>query len=178
MGKQVRRYYIKMESIMYRYLKLQNEIQAKESQVKIEYLQNEMLKLQKPIRKKYELGETVYIYKHLKNENIFKVGSSKNMNTRDDNYYCHNISGEVVYTIRCNNEKILEDIVHYILRNYTVDQHRKDWFNIKYEIIKDIVDTTNIFLEQLTNNCLNIESFKLPENINNIFNNIRNSLFQ
>lgn len=171
-GKQVRRYYIKMEAITYRYLKLQNEIQAKESQTKIEYLQSEMLKLQKPIRKKFELGETVYIYKHLKNENIFKVGSSKNMNTRDDNYYCHNISGEVVYTKRCNNEKILEDIVHYILRNHTVDSHRKDWFNVKYEIIRDIIDATSIFLEQSSNNCLHIESLKLSENINNIFNNI------
>lgn len=132
-GKEVRRYYIKMESIMNRYLKMQNEKIAKNSQAKIDHLQNEMMTLQKLVkpRKKYEIGETVYIFRHITDQNIFKVGSSENMNTRDDNYFCHNITGEIAYTKCCNNKKILEDVVHHVLQNFTLD-NRKDWFRIKY----------------------------------------------
>jgi len=156
-GKEVRRYYIKMEAIVSKYFKVKNEKLSKEHQnniEKIDKLQNEMMVLQKFVkpRKKYELGETVYIFRHVSDQNIYKVGSSENMNTRDDNYFCHNITGDIVYTKKCNNKKLLEDAVHHILQNYTIN-NRKDWFEIKYEIVKEVVDSAHLFLDKMVNLC-------------------------
>ena len=115
-GKQVRRYYIKMESIVNKYLKnkneqlvkeykTKNEQQSKEHQDTINQLQNEMITLQKLVKPKkiYELGETVYI---VKQNDEYKVGSSINMNTRNFSYGSHNRDYEILYTKRCNNEKL------------------------------------------------------------------------
>jgi phage anti-repressor protein len=178
-GKEVRKYYIKMEAIVNKYLKEKNEKLSKEHQNnidKINQLQNEMMALQKLVkpRKKYELGDTVYIFRHVTDQDIYKVGSSENMNTRDDNYFCHNVTGDIVYTKKCNNKKLLEDVVHHILQNYTIN-NRKDWFEIKYEIIKEIVDSANEFLDKMIilcsdtiNNKNLISTFKdqIPQKLN------------
>lgn len=176
-GKEVRKYYIKMEAIVNKYFKIKNEKLSKEHQNdtdKINQLQREMMALQKLVkpRKKYELGETVYIFQQDPDKNIYKAGSGGNMNTRDDSYYCHNYTGEIVYTKKCNNKKLLEDVVHHILQNFALD--RKDWFEINFEIIKEVLDCSHDFLDKMVllcspeNNSEIIKTFKdqIPQTLN------------
>ena len=104
--------------------------------------------LEKRNRKLYELGDTVYVYKT--DTNIFKVGSSDNMNTRAEQYYTHS-KGDIVYTKLCNNKKVLEDNVHYALR-FLKNENRKDWFETDFKTICDVIEKAHRMLEDITIN--------------------------
>ena len=145
-GKETRKYYIKMESMFMDYIINENvEFMNKNKDFmnQIEELTSEIEKKQ---RKKYEYGDTIYIEKDNSIHNLYKIGSTDNMNTREKSYKSHTITGEIIYTKRCNNRKILENAVQHIIRSYTYKTY-KDWFIIDFEFLKQIIENTQVFMD-------------------------------
>ena len=142
----IRKYYIKMESILFKHL---NEILT-ETQNKLKTA-NDKIKLlenKRPIRK-YNLGDHVYIVKDFTKENVYKVGSTENLNTREYAYYSHNSSKNncrIIYTKQCNNKNILEKSIHHKLRNY-IHNDRHDWFEIEFFKIREIIEELQLILD-------------------------------
>ncbi len=114
---------------------------------KIKYLEDELLKSKtKQVRRNYEFGETVYIIKQIGLNNVYKVGSSMNMNSRESTYNCCSMTSKVVYTRRCKNQKILEDNMHHKFIDYQY-QNRKDWFKIDFETLRTKLDEFQLILD-------------------------------
>ena len=106
-AKKIRLYYIKMENLVFKFLTKE----LTDSKIKIKGLENELKKYTEKINKKnFSFGETVYIVKDCNLFNIYKVGSSINMNSREQSYNCHSVSSKIIYTIKCKNQKLLEDV--------------------------------------------------------------------
>jgi prophage antirepressor-like protein len=114
---------------------------------KIKYLEDELLKSKtKQVRRNYEFGETVYIIKQIGLNNVYKVGSSMNMNSRESTYNCCSMTSKVVYTRRCKNQKILEDNMHHKFIDYQY-QNRRDWFKIDFETLRTKLDEFQLILD-------------------------------
>jgi phage anti-repressor protein len=145
-AQRVRKYYIKMENILFKHL---NEILTEtQNQLKTANDKIKMLENRKP-KKHYELGDSVYIVKDFTKDNIYKVGSTENLNTREYAYYSHNSSKNncrIIYTKKCNNKNILEKSVHYKLREFVHDD-RHDWFNTDFETIRKTIDELQVMLD-------------------------------
>jgi prophage antirepressor-like protein len=114
---------------------------------RVKYLEEELLKTKtKQVRRDYECGETVYILKNIGLKNVYKIGSSLNMNSRESSYECHSMTSKVVYTRRCKNQKILEDAMHHKFIKYQV-QNKKDWFKIDFETLRKTLDELQLMLD-------------------------------
>ena len=118
-------------------------------------------------KKLYEYGDTIYIWQNKENEK--KVGSSDNMNVREKVYFSHNREGEMIYTKRCNNRKILEDVVHHMLRKHTIDNKKNDWFDLPVSVIKEAIDSAQIFLDLFSENVSVLSQIKLSETLRKIY---------
>uniref|UniRef100_A0A6C0KUI2 MSV199 domain-containing protein n=1 Tax=viral metagenome TaxID=1070528 RepID=A0A6C0KUI2_9ZZZZ len=145
-AKRIRKYYIKMESIMFKHLNeilLETQNKLKTANDKIKLLEN------KRPRNRHELGHVVYIVKDFTQENVYKVGSTENLNTREYAYHSHNSSRNncrIIYTKRCKDKNVLEKTVHFKLRDYIHD-NRHDWFKTDFEKIRKIIDKSQIHLD-------------------------------
>jgi hypothetical protein len=157
----IRKYYIKMENILFKHL---NEILTEtQSQLKTANDKIKLLENKRPHRK-YTLGDHVYIVKDFTKKNIYKVGSTENLNTREYAYYSHNSSKNncrIIYTKQCNNKNVLEKAIHHKLRNY-IHNERHDWFHIDFDIIN------SLSIGRYFNFSINISSY-FGDNINNSF---------
>jgi len=157
---QIRKYYIKMENILFKHMTERIKTLSAEShsfKERCALLERELDKHKTREKKKYEIGDTVYI---VKENDVFKVGSTSNMMSRDKTYDCHSNIARVVYTKRCRNMKMLEDIVHHQLAKYQI-YNRKDWFKVDFQTIRDTIDQSHFFLDHEEG------SFTLDENASN-----------
>ena len=170
-GKQIRLYYIKMESILMKYLKEKNEInekiileneklllEANQTNKNLGYaLQTEKEKNARMLSRrvnKEEPGQVVYIYKE--SEFKYKIGETRDINQREKDHRCSNSQSVIVYTKRCCNCKLLEKVVHHILDQYR-DKHNREWFTVSFEIAKAVLDSAHLFLDGLVNRCESID---------------------
>ena len=97
-------------------------------------------------RKVYEeTGDMVYVWDS-EFPNIYKVGSTDNLNSRAKSYKSCNIRGSFVYTKSCNNRRILESVVHHKLRAFKC-MGREDWFELPLQVICDMVDGAQKYLD-------------------------------
>lgn len=143
-AKRIRMYYIRMEMVLSKYISKQNEKLLEVSTNKIKTLENELKIFRGRKKNKYEFGDTVYL---VKEGNIWKAGSALNMNYREDSYYCHSNLAKVVYAKRCNNRKILEDVMHHKFREFTYN-NRKDWFiGVDFETLRNALDEAQLLLD-------------------------------
>jgi hypothetical protein len=169
-GKQVRLYYIKMESVMMKYLKEKNkfneqllikckqeknEAEQKAKNMEYAYLteQEKIARITNRRVQKEKSGQIVYIYKET--EFKYKIGESSNIARRENAHGCSNTQNSIVYTKRCCNCKLLEKVVHYILDQYR-DINNREWFTVSFEIAKTALDSAHIFLDGLINRCNSI----------------------
>lgn len=145
----IRQYYMKMESIMFQHLNEvlnDNKIEIQSLNDKVKNYEREILKYKHRIVKKYELGDCVYILKDTSKTNIYKVGETENLNTRDSNYNANGITSKFVYIKKCKNRKVLESAVHLKLDKYKYD-NRKDWFEIDFETVRNAIDELQLMLD-------------------------------
>jgi phage anti-repressor protein len=160
----IRKYYVKMETILFKHL---NEILT-ETQGKLKTASDKIKLLEnKRPNRKYNLGDHVYIVKDFTNENIYKVGSTENLNTREHTYYTHNSSKDncrIIYTKQCKNKNMLEKAVHYKLRDH-IHNERHDWFNIDFETIRKSIDELQVILD----------GEELPSTMDDCFKNQENT---
>lgn len=134
-AKRIRQYYIRMEAMFMQYLKKELENVTD----KVKYLEAELEKASKKRKKtKYTLGDTVYIVWD-RADNVYKVGSTDNMNARQDPYHTSSNNCYIVYTRRCGNKKLVESAVHHRLAQYMYN-NRHDWFQTDFNIIRKAID--------------------------------------
>lgn len=143
----IRKYYIKMESILFKHLNqtlIETQTQLKTANDKIKLLEN------KSNKKKFEVGDNVYIVKDFTQEDVYKVGSTNNLNTRNDAYYSHNSSKgncRIIYSRKCKDRNVLEKVVHHKLKQYSYD-YRHDWFNTDFDTIRNCIDLAQLTLDE------------------------------
>jgi hypothetical protein len=160
-----RKYYIKLEYMFMKYLEhnlKETTGQLDSAHAKANALELELKKFRGRQRNKYEFGDTVYI---VKEGNLFKVGSALNMNSREDNYYCHSNLAKVVYAKRCQNRKILEDVMHHRFSPFTYN-NRKDWFiGVSFEELRKSMDDFQLLLDrEASTYTIDIEALKDKSN--------------
>lgn len=146
-----------------------------EEQVKkqAEELKNVKSKLEIREKKKFTRGETVYIYEDVitnTNDKVYKVGYSGDMSTRLSSYESNRFDDNLKYTITCCNGRLLESVIHHLLRKY-VDQNKKEWFHTTFEIVKATLETAQLFLDNLMNIETDAEIIKNLENITKCITN-------
>ena len=168
-GKQVRMYYIKMESIMMKYLSEKNNkliaeanqkvLEANQLTKNMEYAleieQNNLAKVLKRNIYKDNPCQVVYIYKE--SEFKYKVGESNNIARRETDHRCGNTTNQVVYTKKCCNRKLLEKVVHHILDQYR-DIKNREWFTVSFDIVKAVLDAAHLFLDEMVDRADTIHS--------------------
>ena len=139
-GKEIRKYYIKMEEIIIEYTKeqLQTQSERLQMQLKAKEQQSEQLQTQLQMQLKAkelqleekeqelvrykektyeEIQKTGHIYV-IKTDGGYKVGKTKDVNSRIKGLQTGNVNNiEVILDFKTSNSDLLERIVHYLLDN-------------------------------------------------------------
>jgi phage anti-repressor protein len=145
-GKQNRKYYIKLENVNNKiinedYLDYQKQLEEKEIELQDVKSKNQLLS-----KKRFygtERGDTVYIYV---DRDLLKVGKSDFMQQRESGLHTGNFYGNVEYAKKCYNSTLLEKMCHHILDKYR-DTRDREWFSCSFEMAKNVLDTTQLFLD-------------------------------
>lgn len=145
----IRQYYMKMESILFQHLNEllnDNKIQIQSLNDKVKNYERELLKYKNRIIKKYQVGECIYVIKETSKDNIYKVGQTSNLNTRDSAYHNTNLTSKLIYIKYCKDSKFLETLIHKKLKNYIYNNER-EWFEHDFNSIKNIIDESQLFVD-------------------------------
>jgi phage anti-repressor protein len=190
-GKEIRRYYVKLENI---YNKLiQEEIEEKERllQAKRDELvekdfelknmndtinkQEKALTKEKTWRNKIlnrrcsdvEVGNCVYVFQdNLDDPNsLKKIGQTKDLKTREQFYSNLNKSGGIVYYKKCIDCSLIEKMCHHILGKFRTNK-MQEWFDIDINIAKSTIDTVIKLFDDRENVVTNIQSIQTIFNFN------------
>ena len=157
-GSLVRLYYLELENVVQNFVHMEMIQRVQESEQRVQLIQHNnralqsevetlAVQVQKKIQKAYEYGDTVYIAKGRYMSIVYhKVGSTVDMNSREKGYGSHTIDVEIMYTVRCHRRKILEDVVHEVLRAHTI-AGKADCFDLPFEVVKEVVEAAQTFLD-------------------------------
>jgi hypothetical protein len=96
--------------------------------------------------KLYELGDTLYVRQDKAGVDIFKVGSSINMNRRQKSYGSHTLNNSFVYTIRCHDAKLTERVVHHHLRKYALP-NKSDYFSLTLDEVVEVIRISHYYTD-------------------------------
>jgi phage anti-repressor protein len=161
-GKEIRKYYVKLENIYNQIIKeeienknelfqeQQNKLQNTQNQLQLTLLesQEKQDKINLLTRKtnKFEPGESVYIFHStIDNINLYKVGRTKNANVRDAIHKTASYKG-ILLQVKCIDSVLLERIIHFLLNKYRC-ANRREWFNCSYSIVKNSIEYAKLLLE-------------------------------
>ena len=177
LGKEIRRYYVKLENIYNEIIKEEIE----EQKILLENKNKELEKTKKQLETKTKLavkkwydqepGHTIYGYKN-KNENnynyeLISIGKSKNIKNRENGYMTHNPNGEMFYIRRCYNCDLAEKVLHHIFDKYR-EESNKEWFTLSENLTIYAIDTVCDFLDSFIICSERLPEFKIKEFINKL----------
>ena len=193
-GKQIRKYYVKLENIYNELMKeeiqeQQNKLQNTQNQLQLTLLesQEKQDKINLLTRKtnKFEPGESVYIFHSTINNddnteitditknntgiNLYKVGRTKNANGRDAIHKTASYKG-ILLQIKCVDSVLLERVIHFLLNKYRC-ANRREWFNCSYNIIKNSIYYAKLLLESE----IDFENIYLVRDTTNFIDTIKES---
>jgi phage anti-repressor protein len=173
-GKQIRKYYVKLENIYNEIIK--EEIDERQKQLEHQKLllkhkieeteqekykiqaQNSILKIELGEREhtinvltkktnKFKPGQSVYIFRSTHdNKNIYKIGRTKNCNDREYTHKTATFDGEIIHQVMCSNSCVLERVCHFLLDKYKLAKTR-EWFNASFDIIRTAVDYAKLIVD-------------------------------
>jgi phage anti-repressor protein len=145
-GKEIRKYYVKLENIYNEIIKEELEENKKEKyQIEAQnaILQIELSEKEKTINvltkktNKFKPGQSVYIFRSsYDNKNIYKIGRTKNCNEREYTHKTATFDGEIVHQVMCSNSCVLERVCHFILDKYRSSDELKRSRTVVSSIIK------------------------------------------
>jgi phage anti-repressor protein len=193
-GKEIRKYYVKLENIYNELMKeeiqeQQNKLQNTQNQLQLTLLesQEKQDKINLLTRKtnKFEPGESVYIFHSTINNddnteitditknntgiNLYKVGRTKNANGRDAIHKTASYKG-ILLQIKCVDSVLLERVIHFLLNKYRC-ANRREWFNCSYNIIKNSIYYAKLLLESE----IDFENIYLVRDTTNFIDTIKES---
>ena len=190
-GKEIRRYYVKLENIYNEIIKEEIEQQKvllennkKELQQTQQQLKKEKIHKNQILRRKYydmKQGDAIYLYKDDENNerSLLKIGKSKNISEREKVYSNMSKNGSIIYVKRCLNCDLTESLLHHLLDKYRINS-MQEWFELPSEEFgKQIIDTIiNLIDSQIENVYTFIPTLQnfINTNNTNINNNIDNNI--
>lgn len=160
-GKEIRKYYVKLENIYNKIIKEEIENQKlllekekentqkllKENEIKLKEKEKELSK-EKTLRNKMlnrrcfdvEDGEYVYLYQDIldNSDSLLKIGKSTKLINREEFYSNINKSGGIVFYIKCIDCSLIEKICHHMLDKFRVNK-MQEWFKIDLEMAKSTI---------------------------------------
>jgi phage anti-repressor protein len=168
-AEEVHEYYIKLEELLQETINEEND----ELRIQLTNTNNEKLKLEennedlkkkltkKYNNKKYPEGNCLYVITNKLFPNYYKLGLSKNFNTRLQSYDQLCPKGHTVIYFRlvyCNEE--VEKIIKKILCDSVSQNNREEWFeledkNILLNAVTSICDTIDLFLPRQNGEIVN-----------------------
>ena len=160
-GKEIRKYYVKLENIYNKIIKEEIENQKlllekekentqkllKENEIKLKEKEKELSK-EKTLRNKMlnrrcfdvQDGEYVYLYQDIIDnpDSLLKIGKSTKLINREEFYSNVNKSGGIVFNMKCIDCSLIEKICHHMLDKFRVNK-MQEWFNIDIELAKSTI---------------------------------------
>jgi hypothetical protein len=158
-------YFLAMEGVMLEYTKqLARDAARSASRATAErdaiqkMLEAERLETQRKLCRTFggteHKGQFTYIFKDSADpaSNVYTVGQTKDLAAREQVYSVHNHSGRFLHTRSCLNQRLLEKVAHHMLDEFRIMRDR-EWFDCHFEIIKEVLDTAQAFIDGFVNNC-------------------------
>ena len=170
-GKEIRKYYVKLEDIYNAIIKEELEENKKEleqNKKELEENKKELATLKRLKSKKWynqEPGDTIYA---IKVDNIIKIGKTRNIKKREA-YYTENQVGDMFYIKKCYNCDLTEKVIHHILDKHR-EERNSEWFNISDELAIYIIDIVCNFLDNFIDSSEKLPLSNLKESINEAMN--------
>jgi hypothetical protein len=182
-GAIIRSYYLQLEKTIYEYTVYQHNIILNEANLKIDEANRKTQNLQfaleaekdnlarymKRAVNRHDAGDVVYIYQE--SEYMHKIGETSNANNRENDHRASTSKSKIVYTKKCCNKKLLEKVVHHILDQYRIDQ-RREWFEVSFEIAKEVLNSAQLFLDGLVDRCESIYNTKFYNKLDDLINTL------
>ena len=181
-GKQIRKYYMKLENIHNKIIKeeieeqksiqeqMKKQLEEKEQELENTKKQLE-IKTKLAVKKWYdqEPGDVIYGCKSNKDDSnsLITVGKSKNIKKRESSYFSCNQDSEMFYIRKCYNCDLTEKVLHHILDKYR-EESNKEWFNISEELTIYMIDLICDFLDKFIYCSEKLPEFKIKEFIDNL----------
>jgi phage anti-repressor protein len=182
-GKEIRKYYVKLENIYNKIIKedieqqklLQENTQKlldeketllQESSQQLEHTKNELQKMSLcKIKKWYnvEPGDTVYAFKN-DGEPYIKMGRAESIKKREDGYTVGNRTANIFYYRKCYDCKLTERVIHHILDKHRIEKNR-EWFDISEELAIYIIDMVCNLLDSFIGCSEELINFKVNEQL-------------
>jgi prophage antirepressor-like protein len=129
----------------------------KDLEKQLEKTNIELAKYKKRNQMKYERGDRVYVFEDTTNEGelVYKIGYTKNLNERIITYDTTRFENRLKFEIKCVNGRLLEAVVHHILRK-SQDVEKNEWFHSDLDAIINVIKTAKSFIDN--SNSENIQS--------------------
>jgi phage anti-repressor protein len=157
-GKQIRKYYVKLENIYNKLIKEEIEDQQKmleEKNSQLEKTEKE-LKQEKSLRNKMlnrkwydsDIKECVYVFVDNINDpnSPIKIGKSKQLIKREAAYSGFNRSGIIDYVQECRDCSLTEKVCHHLLDKYRPNK-MQEFFNVSKHIAIQTIQHVIHFLD-------------------------------
>ena len=158
-GKEIRKYYVKLENIYNKIIKEEIESQKsqlEEKQSQIEEKETQLVTTKRELTKEKTLrnkmlnrrcfdvteGEYIYIFQDNLNDpnSILKIGQTKNLILREQYYSNINKSGGIVYYKKCIDCGLIERLCHHMLDKFR-ENKMQEWFQVNLDLAKQTVET-------------------------------------
>jgi phage anti-repressor protein len=183
-GKEIRKYYVKLENIYNKIIKEEIEEQKilqenttkllEEKQVELERTKKQLeTKTKLKVKKWYdtEPGDTVYA---VKNNNSIKIGKTQKVKNRETHYV-----NDMFYIRKCYNCDLAEKVIHHILDKHRIENN-KEYFDISDDLAIYTIDIVCDFLDKFINYSEELPQSNIKENfkislelIKNISNEVK-----
>lgn len=104
-------------------------------------------------------GDVTYIFKDssVPADLVYNVGETMDIARREQDYNTHNYSGDIIFTKRCLNRKILERMTHHMLDQFRV-MRKREWFKATEDVIQDTLETAQAVLDGYVDRCGNLHA--------------------
>ena len=162
-GKEIRKYYVKLENIYNQIIKEEIESQKmilEEKETQLETAKKELSK-EKTLRNKmlnrrcFDVteGEYVYIFQDNLNDpdSIIKIGKTKNLADRERFYSNINKSGGIIYYKKCIDCGLIERLAHHMLDKFR-ENKMQEWFKLDLDLVKQTIETIVSFADDQIKN--------------------------
>lgn len=162
-GKQIRKYYVKLENIYNKIIKQEIEdkqSQLEEKQSQLEETESQLATTQRELTKEKSLrnkmlnrrcfdvedGNYIYIFQDNLNDpnSILKIGQTKNLILREQYYSNINKSGGIVFYKKCIDCSLIEKLCHHMLDKFR-ENKMQEWFNVGLDFAKQTVSAIIAF---------------------------------
>jgi phage anti-repressor protein len=153
-GKKIRKYYVKLENLYNKLVKLELEEKQKEVELKNKLLQEKDLSIAKLkneeyvnilyiahnpiIKNNHKIGILKQVNNKLNNENETEKQKTNDIYVRLENHKSSNPQFEYLFTYETTNAKLIEDAVKLLLKSFKMS--KPEWFYINYNQMKKVVD--------------------------------------